>query len=351
MQSIESLKELIKQTLLKNEGELRLRENKEIVDYARGIGIDDRKLSKLIQEVDGTINWYYIKQQKKLLAEEKKGKRDLAKNGKDNDEKTKQANVSVKQIATKTADVQPDIITKKKPNIFTLKRIVLASCIALIYLAIIKGDATKEEKGTTMFSFVEVLEFRSKPNTETNANIIGQLFYGDSVKVLSIDSGWAHCVVADKKGYVAAEFLLDRQHFYELDAIFADRNARILTKYSYWRKGLLKYFTSRGIIGNLSPELQLEFYGHQLESDKWQIFASDNNYYNSILSVENPNSQYSSIGIIIKNINTDERKFLLLGFNPDTSPILLHEADAPKAGNIKSVYKTRKGYYKVKYVK
>jgi len=64
MTSIENLKDKLSDLLIQKDGDVKLSEQRDIVNDAKELGLDEKQLSKLLQEVDSGINWDYIKKKK-----------------------------------------------------------------------------------------------------------------------------------------------------------------------------------------------------------------------------------------------------------------------------------------------
>jgi hypothetical protein len=336
MQTIENLKALIKETLLKDKGDLKLRVHKEITNYANQVGIDGRKLSKLIQEVDASINWEFIAQQE-INVPKRKTKTISTK---------EQKSIPLENHYKQKLDA-PDLIKRK----ITLKRIYIAvCCIFFVYIVLQTTTKLAPSKGITMFSCAEVLNLRESEDTNSSDNIIRNIFYADSVEVISINNGVAYCKVGSLKGYLSVNYLLPKEDFYLLDGIFADKTARLLVKTTRGKKALLSYYKSRGLVGKLSSGYDTIVSPHNM----WQLSAAPSTkYYNTVAHVNNLSDTLwvSGLACIISNISTNQRRFLLFGFTKNEEPELLYEETAPSKGNIKTVQELSTGVYKVRYSK
>lgn len=344
MQTIESLKELIKETLLKNSGDLKLRAHKEITNYAHHIGIDGRKLSKLIQEVDASINWEFIAQQETNVP---KKKTKVSKTAKNDNVLTKEPE-SIPKENYDNEKVDAGELVKNRKNITLTKIYIAVCCVFFVVLQTTRRSAPS--KSITMFSCAELLNLRESQDTISPDNIIGNIFYADSVEVVSINNGVAYCKVGDLKGYLSANYLLTKEDFYLLDGIFANKTARLLVKVTREKKALLSYYKSNGLMSKLRDE-----YGSGMaESNIWQLFAAPSTkYYNTVMYVNglNNTSLLPGFACIITNTSTNERRFLLFSFNINEDPQLLYEESAPQRGNIKTVQELQTGVYKIRYSK
>lgn len=345
MQTIENLKALIKETLLKDKGDLKVRVHKEITNYANQVGIDGRKLSKLIQEVDASINWEFIAQQEINLP---KKKTKVSKTAKNDNVLTKESeSTSKKNYDTEKNDAEA--LVRSRKAIPLKKTYVAVCCIFFVFIVLQTTRKSAPSKGITMFSCAEVLNLRESEDTISPDNIIRNIFYADSVEVVSMNNGVAYCKVGDLKGYLSANYLLTKEDFYLLDGIFADKTARLLVKATRGKKALLSYYKSKGLIGKLNNE---EYDSVVAERDIWQLFAAPSTkYYNTVMHVNglNNTSQLPGLACLITNLSTNERRFLLFGFNINEDPQLLYEELAPQRGNIKSVQEVYAGVYKIRY--
>jgi len=262
MKSLESFKSFLREILINNDGDIKLREHKDIILYAKNLGLDERKLSKLLQEINNTINWNLIEQQKKEPEDPLKQK------------PSKKKTVGDKQTTAKVEQTdesgKPAGMPVKAISIITASRVLLAVVIVfLIYVLIETANETNQSE-VIMYNYADVLAFRSRPEIK-NDNIIENISYGTEVKVYSTEQGWAKCALNNKHGFVASEFLLHKKDFTELEVIFGDSNARQLITKTRYKKAILGYFHSKHIMGNMPDETQVAIYGTIQNKEKWQF--------------------------------------------------------------------------------
>lgn len=348
MKSVESFKELLKEVLIKNDGDLKLHEHPDILVYAKELGLDERKLSKLLQEVDSTINWDYIKQQKELLDKEPVAKQQKRK------QKIRKTISPVKK-ETPSSSIKPQqTVNLKKSKVITPGRLLTAGAIVFVIFIMIKASNThpasnnRDTDENTLYTFADKLALRSSPNTSDNSNIVEILPYGTPLTVGTKEYEWSEVTFNNTKGYVASQFLLSKKEFFELEGIFGNNDAKEVIYNSRCRKALLDYFNTSGIMGNLSPGMQIEIYGGLQTKEVWQVFTQPKqSKYNTVVytQVTNPWSEIEDFACIIKNTTTGERRFLLFSFDERDIATLEYESNAPQNGFIKYIQKTHSAYY------
>lgn len=347
MKSVESFKKLLKEVLIKNDGDLKLNKHPDILIYANELGLDERKLSKLLQEVDSSINWDYIKQQEELLDKEPVAKQQKRK------QKIRKTIPPVKKETPSSSIKLPQTTNLKKPKVITPGRLLTAGTIVFVIFIMIKASNTPPTGNNSnadenvMYTFADKLAFRSSPGTSDNLNIIEILPYGTPITVEKKEYEWTKGSVYGISGYVVSQFLLSKNEFFELEGIFGNDNAKEVIHNSRCRKALLDYFNTSGIMGDLSPGMQIEIYEELQTKEVWQVFTQPKqSRYNTVAynRVVNPRSEIEDFACIIKNNATNERRFLLFSFDGNDIATLEYESKAPRFGNIRLIQKTYAGY-------
>ena len=235
-----------------------------------------------------------------------------------------------------------------EPEPLPWKKIIVAAVLILtaggviFYFAWYRGYI-KDKNATRMYSYVNSLALRSSPAAGANYNEIGNLVYGTEVLVYSVSGEWAEGKANGKRGYVNTKYLLDRKSFEELNSILADADTRDAIGLARYKKALLTYFTTKGIMGKMDEQIQKEIYDSIQHKEVWQVFTKSKNsnpnnvFYQKLIS---PNSKNPDFACLIKNIATGKRRFLLFSFNDMEEPKVEAEQDAPDNGYIKAITKS-----------
>lgn len=190
------------------------------------------------------------------------------------------------------------------------------------------------------------VNLRNSPVSGLEFNKLGSAPYGTELITYEFNPEWSHVKVnaEDKEkrieGYVSSLYLVDKADFYRLNSIFGDEESRKEIATAKCRTALLNYFKKHGYIGKMASAT-LEESGIGIapsDTNQWQVFSRtekpNNLYFKKLID---RNSKFSDFAVIIKNINTGDRKLLYFYFSEDESPILAMEEDAPLTGYIDKI--------------
>lgn len=190
------------------------------------------------------------------------------------------------------------------------------------------------------------VNLRSSKMAGSDYNKLTSVPYGGELITYNMDDEWAEVkyVMPDgtksKKGYVSSPYLLSKKDLYILNSMFGDRESREILETAKVRRALLDYYKEKGYIGKLASELMQEIGVSADSSSQWQVFFPHGaNKPNEVVfkRLINPNSKFTDMALIIKNINTGNRKLLYFYFDDDETPHLAGEMDAPREGVLKDV--------------
>ena len=231
------------------------------------------------------------------------------------------------------------------PKPFPWRKFSVASFLALVLFGLIGYFAflkpyLEDKNATRYYSLADNLAMRSTPIAGVDYNSVQALNYGSEILVYNKENNWAYGKSKGIKGYVSLDYILPKKDFYELNGIFGDSETKQGISTAKCRKALLYYFQdsiNRKIMGKIDPEIQKEIYGKVKTLDVWQVFSKGKDKYPDAIFFPrfyNPNSKYSDFACIIKNLNTNQRKFLLFTFSDKGEPKLINEQDAPSTGDI-----------------
>lgn len=198
------------------------------------------------------------------------------------------------------------------------------------------------------YTFVPSVILRSSKSSGADFNKIGSIPYGTELITYDYGYEWSEVKVNSVnaegkklKGYIASPFILEKSDFFLLNSIFGDTDSKTIIGTSKCRRALLNYFKGQNYIGRLSAEETAELgLPMPTRDNQWQVFclpkhATTNNvYYKRILRKD---SKFSDFAVIIKNINTRDRKLLYFYFDDDKTPHMAAEQAAPEYGTIKEI--------------
>lgn len=338
MRSIETLKEQIHDILIKKDGDVKLSEHREIINEAKDLGLDERQLSKLLQEVDSAINWDFIRKQKeeatkreeefkRCLVEQKKKEENASETlqfiieqcSKDKvfdakevaiffetaDELNQEENKSAKilkdffstnnyiplttpkgtslRLSLQSTDWYKDKLPpppQPPPPPFPWKQLIAAVILILLvgsglgYVFWLK-PYLRDKNAVRKYTYVDNLSLRSSPVSGIDNNFLQKLNYGTEVLVYDSTVDWATVKANGQEGYVSNEFILNKKDFYELNGLFGDAESKTAVVTSKCKKAVLDYFRKNNIMGKIDATIQIEIYGAVQNKEVWQVFAKD----------------------------------------------------------------------------
>lgn len=183
---------------------------------------------------------------------------------------------------------------------------------------------------------------RSSPEANRgNGNIITTLPYGSLFRVTDdqVYSDGKHIFyygsdsAGTYAGYVAKDYLMPQEDFRFLDDIFGNENARNLIGRGINRKGCGETRYKRAL---------LQYFGDELgkNANKWKIYCRNPEWVtNSVFYGDYANdSNEIEFAVVIKNVNTNERRLLCFDFDENENVSSFGVLNAPEAGYLKSVY-------------
>lgn len=236
---------------------------------------------------------------------------------------------------------------------------------AVLLIGLVGGSATyffylkpkwRDEAAPRYYVFAQNVTLRSSPIAGVDHNKLESLNYGAELITYEKGVEWFTVKANGKEGYVSAPYVLDSPDFYLLNSIFGDSESKEAIESSKCRKALLSYFKNKNYIGKMDDALQRQLWGSvQFSKEVWQVFSKSKNVKpNTFIypRVVNPSSKFTDFGVLIKNVKSGNRKFLLFAFRDDETPYLVDEQPAQSFGDIKDVKKLYKGgqlVYEVKY--
>jgi len=182
-------------------------------------------------------------------------------------------------------------------------------------IKVIKKDFSSE----TMMVISEELNIRS--DKDKNAYVIGHYPFGTEVQVYEVlDNNWAEVSIGEKKGYMSFEYLVLPETFYTIEGMFGNENAKKLIASTKYRKAISNYLKKNGFTSKIPKDEREKLYGKDDHKEVWQIFAeSGKSVYNSFCYGDYNADNKKDAAFIITNINTGNRKLIILNIETDIS--------------------------------
>jgi len=180
-------------------------------------------------------------------------------------------------------------------------------------IQVIKKDYSSKK----MRIISETLKIRSEK--ESKSYVIGAYKYGTEVTVHeTFKNSWAEVSVGDIQGYMSLEFLVSPEQFYLIDGMYGNDNAKKYIKKTKYRKAIASYLQKVGYITDISKKTQEKLYNDNKRREVWQLFAENSNLrYNTFCYGDFNGDNINDAAYIIKNINTGERKLIILDLKLD----------------------------------
>lgn len=286
-------------------------------------------------------------------------------------EKSNVEDITTKELESKSTETKVSpakVETQPKNNSTKIILIVVLSVVSLIvfgsiYYYKVYLPAKIDREAARCFSFIN-LNFRSSKDAGGDYNKIGSIPYGAELITYEHDSEWSYVKYKEKggeskKGYVSSEFVLNKEDFIRLNSIFGDMESKDCISTAKCRLAILNYFKEKNYIGKISSDILTDILPSFTPSvnNQWQIFCRDfklkpNNVFYPQLY--NKNSKFTDFAVIIKNINTGERRLLLFYFEDNETPHLYYEEPVYGDSYIVNIlakydYNTERYYIVTKY--
>ena len=277
-------------------------------------------------------------------------------------EKAEEKEAPIKQPEVKEPEPIPDKPSgegwyqepeKKKTGVSPILLSILLAVVILgvggffVYNNVIKPRQI-DKAAPRYYTFAPSVVLRSSKSSGADFNKIGSLPYGTELITYDYGYEWSEVKVNSVnaegkklKGYIASSFILEKSDFFLLNSIFGDTDSKTVIETSKCRRALLNYFKGQNYIGRLSAEEAAELgLPTPTQDNQWQVYclpkdvSTNNVYYKRVLRKD---SKFTDFAVIIKNINTGDRKLLYFYFDDDETPHLAAEQTAPEYGTIKKI--------------
>lgn len=285
---------------------------------------EEEKLRKELQELQGTIDLL-----KKALADAHQ-----------NNDSSVDSLDTIQKLQSQLTDLQSKNITLQStvsiPN--NNKPFPTAILVVGISLLILIGGLIgyfefyvpfiTDRDAPRYYSFATNTFIRSSKESGVEYNKLGSVPYGSELIIYSYESDWSEvkwmCPQTGEtiNGYISTVYILNQSDFTILNALWGDNDSKEIINTSKCRIALLNYFKEFGY------------------TNEWRVFSKTkgsplNSTY--FYRVVNSDSKFTDFAVIIRNVNTGERKCLLFSFDDDETPHLVYEEIAPIAGDIAKI--------------
>lgn len=199
-----------------------------------------------------------------------------------------------------------------------------------------------DREAPRFYTFSYLTNMRSSQMAGVDYNKIASLPYGSELITYSHGGEWSFVKNGDMKGFIYSNLLLNKEDFYLLNSIFGDDESRECVLTSRCRLALLNYFKKRDYIGKMPSELLNDIKPNFIkdEGNQWQVFCRNKAikpntiFYSRLFDKD---SKFTDFAVLIRNIQTGDRKILIFTFSDDGNPSLSYERDAPQEGYIKNI--------------
>ncbi|MEA2042731.1 MAG: SH3 domain-containing protein [Bacteroidota bacterium] len=180
-------------------------------------------------------------------------------------------------------------------------------------ISVIEEDFTSKE----MRIISETLKIRAEK--EPNSYIIGQYDYGTEVLVHEIfKNEWAEVSVGEKRGFMSMEYLVTPEQFYLIDGLYGNELAKRFVRKTSYRKAISTYLQENGFTTDIPKEIREKLFDKNKKPGVWQLFAEENSLrYNTFCYGDFDGDNFPDAAYILKNINTGQRKLIVLNLNTD----------------------------------
>jgi hypothetical protein len=218
---------------------------------------------------------------------------------------------------------KPENNKKKLTLIFILVSLAIV-VFGIFYYFNIYIPAKIDREAPRYYTIADKTNLRSSKEAGVDYNRIASLNYGSELITYSHNvDGWSDVKDASgNKGFISSEFLLDKTDFGILNGIFGDQESKLCISTAKCRLALLSYYKTNNL------------------SSSWKVFCRLKDLKpNSVLypRLFNKNSKFTDFAVIIKNMDTGDRKVLIFGFNDDGSLAWAKEGFAPAVGYIQKM--------------
>ena len=214
----------------------------------------------------------------------------------------------------------------------------------------------RDAEALRYYTIATSVNLRSSRSSGGAYNKIKSLPYGTALITYEVGPEWL-TVKTDKspeeseqyEGYVYAMYALNKHDFFLLNSIWGDKESQEVIHETRHRRALLSYYKDNNYIGVISNEDRIDA-GITVKpsaNNQWQVFSKskgskqNTSYFDNLIDED---SKYKDFAVIIKNINTGDRKLLYFYYRgDDETPILFGEYDVNRTGYIKKIKKTPYG--------
>lgn len=170
-------------------------------------------------------------------------------------------------------------------------------------------------------------------------NRVGSIPYSAELIVYENDGQWARAKykssvpgVEPIEGYVASQYLIDREDMLLLNSIYADNNARMAVNTAKCKRALLEFYKANGLVGNIDSSVPgAEYLPTATRENHWVLQVNDASRKPSEVAfprLRNSSSKYTDFAAILTNPDTGDRHYVYFYFDDDETPHLWQDGPA-----------------------
>lgn len=174
---------------------------------------------------------------------------------------------------------------------------------------------------------------RSTRMSGVENNRVGSIPYSAELIVYENDGQWARAKykspVADVEpieGYVAAQYLIDREDMLLLNSIYADNNARMAVNTSKCKRALLNFYKANNLVGTIDRSVPgTETLPAPDSSNHWVLDVNDPARTPSEVAyprMHDSGSKFTDFAAVLTNPETGARHYVYFYFDDDETPHL-----------------------------
>ncbi len=170
-------------------------------------------------------------------------------------------------------------------------------------------------------------------------NRVGSIPYSAELIIYENDGQWAHAKYKPTapgaepiEGYVASQYLIDREDMLLLNSIYADNNARMAVNTSKCKRALLNFYKANNLVGNIDRSVPgAESLPLPDSSNHWVLEVNDPSRKPAEIAyprMHNSGSKFTDFAAVLTNPETGARHYVYFYFDDDETPHLLQDGPA-----------------------
>ena len=182
-----------------------------------------------------------------------------------------------------------------------------------------------DKEAPRYYTFSKGTNLRSSQLVGVDDNILQTLPYGTELITYENDNDWGHVKAAGKKGFISSFYILPKEDFLLLNAVFGDIESRECISTAKCKLAILDYLKRNNFNTGTAG---------------WQVYTrAEDIKPNAVFYPRfyDKNSKFTDFAFLIKNNGTGERRLAYYSFLEDETPVFRFEEPAPETGYIKDM--------------